>query len=71
MEVALAADIVVQHLPIAKVRRVFCFNGTIMDGVLDIYDLGVVITHLITKISEKVQRGSAPQAPHLKGQQLA
>ena len=24
-----------------------------MDGVLDIYDLGVVITHLITKISEK------------------
>ncbi len=28
MEVALAADIVVQHLPIAKVRRVFCFNDT-------------------------------------------
>ena len=26
-----------------------------MDGVLDIYDLGVVITHLITKISNKAQ----------------
>lgn len=27
-----------------------------MDGVLDIYDLGVVITHLIKKISEKTLR---------------
>ncbi len=35
-----------------------------MDGVLDIYDLGVVITHLITKISENAQRGKPP--PHLK-----
>jgi hypothetical protein len=26
-----------------------------MDGVLDIYDLGVVITHLITRISERAQ----------------
>jgi hypothetical protein len=26
-----------------------------MDGVLDIYDLGVVITHLISKISNKVE----------------
>jgi len=39
-----------------------------MDGVLDIYDLGVVMTHLITRISEKVQRGSAPQASRSKGQ---
>lgn len=30
-----------------------------MDGVLDIYDLGVVITHLITKVSKKAQ----PQPP--------
>jgi hypothetical protein len=28
-----------------------------MDGVLDIYDLGVVITHLITKMSGKGHRG--------------
>ncbi|MFX1492630.1 MAG: HNH endonuclease [Promethearchaeota archaeon] len=27
-----------------------------MDGVLNIYDLGVVITHLITKVSEKAQQ---------------
>jgi hypothetical protein len=27
-----------------------------MDGVLDIYDLGVVITNLITKMSEKAQK---------------
>ena len=31
MEVALAADIVLQHLPIAKVRRVFCLNDTTLD----------------------------------------
>ena len=31
-----------------------------MDGVLDIYDLGVVITHLISKISEKAQKGESP-----------
>ncbi|MCK4394826.1 HNH endonuclease [Candidatus Bipolaricaulota bacterium] len=35
-----------------------------MDGVLDIYDLGVVITHLITKISEKAGTGEGP--PHLR-----
>ena len=35
-----------------------------MDGVLDINDLGVVITHLIAKISEKAQKGEAP--PSLK-----
>jgi len=29
-----------------------------MDGTLDIYDLGVVITHLITKISEKGARAT-------------
>lgn len=36
-----------------------------MDGVLDIFDLGVVITHLITKISEKSQknRTSSPPPP--------
>lgn len=33
-----------------------------MDGVLDIYDLGVVITHLITKMSEQ-QRGADPPPP--------
>ena len=27
-----------------------------MDGVLDIYDLGVVVTHLIAKISQKAQQ---------------
>ncbi len=27
-----------------------------MDGVLDIYDLGVVITHLIARISQKMQK---------------
>jgi len=31
-----------------------------MDGVLDIYDLGVVITNLIAKMSEKVQTRDAP-----------
>jgi len=31
-----------------------------MDGVLDIYDLGVVITHLITRISAKAQQKPAP-----------
>jgi hypothetical protein len=34
-----------------------------MDGVLDIYDLGVVITHLIAKMSEKIQKGNAPPHP--------
>ena len=34
-----------------------------MDGVLDIYDLGVVITHLITKMSEKAQKGGSSAAP--------
>ena len=33
-----------------------------MDGVLDIYDLGVVITHLITKISDRAQLKPTPQA---------
>jgi hypothetical protein len=37
-----------------------------MDGVLDIYDLGVVITHLITKISESAQKGQKPPAAHRK-----
>jgi hypothetical protein len=32
-----------------------------MDGVLDIYDLRVVITHLITKIADKAQQKSTPQ----------
>jgi hypothetical protein len=35
-----------------------------MDGVLDINDLGVVITHLIAKISAKAQKGEA--SPSLK-----
>jgi hypothetical protein len=30
-----------------------------MDGILDIFDLGVVITHLSTKISGKAERGPA------------
>jgi hypothetical protein len=34
-----------------------------MDGVLDIYDLGVVITHLIAKMSEKAQKVEAPPPP--------
>jgi hypothetical protein len=40
-----------------------------MDGHLDIYDLGVVITSLIMKMSEKVQRGEAPPPPkkHVTG----
>jgi hypothetical protein len=35
-----------------------------MDGVLDIDDLGVVITHLITKISSKAEspQGEAPRS---------
>lgn len=46
--------------------RVHEMQGTLdlkdpnMDGILDIYDLGVVITQLITKMSEKAQRGEAP-----------
>jgi hypothetical protein len=31
-----------------------------MDGVLDIYDLGVVITHLITKMSGRIGEGGSP-----------
>jgi hypothetical protein len=30
-----------------------------MDGILDIYDLGVVITHLIGKLSERSARRTA------------
>jgi hypothetical protein len=37
-----------------------------MDGVLDIYDLGVVITNLITKISEKAQKGEGLPPPSPK-----
>jgi hypothetical protein len=37
-----------------------------MDGVLDIYDLGVVITNLITKMSEKAQKGEGPSTPRPK-----
>jgi hypothetical protein len=37
-----------------------------MDGVLDIYDLGVVITNLITKISEKAAKGEGPPPPRQK-----
>lgn len=37
-----------------------------MDGVLDIYDLGVVLTHLITKMSGAAQQGSAPKRQHPK-----
>lgn len=32
-----------------------------MDGLLDIYDLGVVITHLISKISKNIQQKPTPQ----------
>ncbi|MGD0273330.1 MAG: HNH endonuclease [Gaiellaceae bacterium] len=38
-----------------------------MDGVLDIYDLGVVITHLITKMSEKAKEGGSLPAPRPRG----
>lgn len=37
-----------------------------MDGVLDIHDLGVVITHLITRISERAQQKPAPNASRSK-----
>jgi hypothetical protein len=37
-----------------------------MDGVLDIHDLGVVITHLIMRISERAQQKPAPDASHSK-----
>jgi len=49
--------------------RVHEMQGTLdlkdpnMDGVLNIYDLGVVITNLIAKISEMTQRGDAPPPP--------
>jgi hypothetical protein len=38
-----------------------------MDGVLDIYDLGVVITNLIAKISGQEQRKPATEQPRRKG----
>jgi hypothetical protein len=34
-----------------------------MDGALDIYDLGVVITHLIARISSEAKKGSAGATP--------
>lgn len=34
-----------------------------MDGTLDIYDLGVVITHLISRISKEAKKRPAGQAP--------
>jgi hypothetical protein len=34
-----------------------------MDGTLDIYDLGVVITHLISKISDERKKSPAGEAP--------
>jgi len=34
-----------------------------MDGVLNIYDLGVVITSLIAKMSDKAQKGKEPPPP--------
>ncbi len=37
-----------------------------MDGVLDIYDLGVVITHLITKMSGASQSNPPPKPSHSK-----
>jgi hypothetical protein len=37
-----------------------------MDGVLDIYDLGVVITSLISKMSQKAQKSGEPPAAHPK-----
>ncbi|MGQ9853339.1 MAG: HNH endonuclease, partial [Candidatus Oleimicrobiaceae bacterium] len=49
--------------------RVHEMQGTLdlkdpnMDGILDIYDLGVVITHLIARMSEKAQEGEAPPPP--------
>ena len=49
--------------------RVHEMQGTLdlrdpnMDGALDIYDLGVVITHLISKISAKAQKGKEPPQP--------
>jgi len=33
-----------------------------MDGALDIYDLGVVITHLFSKISDQACEGGSPPA---------
>ena len=49
--------------------RVHEMQGTLdlrdpnMDGALDIYDLGVVITHLISKMSAKAQKGKEPPQP--------
>jgi hypothetical protein len=50
--------------------RVHEMQGTLdlqdpnMDGVLDIYDLGVVITNLIARMSEQAQKGKAPPPPN-------
>ena len=44
-----------------------------MGGVLAIYDLAVVVTHLIEKMSDKAQEGEAPARPKIPtaGQPLA
>jgi hypothetical protein len=53
--------------------RVHEMQGTLdlkdpnMDGVLDIYDLGVVITHLVAKMSQKAQRGKESPPPKQQG----
>ncbi|MGQ9602890.1 MAG: HNH endonuclease [bacterium] len=53
--------------------RVHEMQGTLdlkdpnMDGVLNIYDLGVVITHLIARISEGAQARKAKQPPKESG----
>ncbi len=52
--------------------RVHEMQGTLdlkdpnMDGVLNIYDLGVVITSLIEKMSDKAQKGKEPPPPKPK-----
>jgi len=38
-----------------------------MDGVLDIYDLGIVITHLIARISGQAQKKPGAEQPRQKG----
>jgi hypothetical protein len=42
-----------------------------MDGVLDIYDLGVVITHLIARMGKKAQSSPAPEPPRRKRRSAA
>jgi len=37
-----------------------------MDGVLDIYDLGVAITHLITRISGGAQKKPMAETPQVR-----